>query len=136
MGQLPPPMEILHGIDNSNPLDDMIRPYLPPTLPKDLSEIHEEVRRNIAACAEARLRSSTAKDKLEIGDLVLLRECPISDAAQKIIYKFCPLYSGPYLVSACPYPNVYTICDPLTEVKKGNYNITNLKYIMLLLNKF
>ncbi|KAJ3625053.1 hypothetical protein MTP99_018623 [Tenebrio molitor] len=47
------------------------------------------------------------EDVFHAGDYVLLRESPISNAAKKVIAKFCPLYSGPYVIRECPYPNVY-----------------------------
>ncbi|KAH0818221.1 hypothetical protein GEV33_004570 [Tenebrio molitor] len=47
------------------------------------------------------------EDVFHAGDYVLLRESPISNAAKKVIAKIYPLYSGPYVIRECPYPNVY-----------------------------
>lgn len=123
------PSEVLYGRTSRTTLDDMISPYLPRPADKNIEAIRAEVRIRLRECAQQRSKHFTTRhDELEINDLVLLRENPISDASNKILYKFCPLYSGPYKVIAKPYPNVYTLADPLTNNRKGNFNITNLKY--------
>lgn len=123
------PMEVLYGRNTTNPLDDAILPYLPPPPAKSVQQIREEVRVRLRDSANQRIKHSRARnDKLKIDDLVLLRTNPVSDAANKILYKFCPLFSGPYKISNNPFPNVYTLTDPVTNEKKGNFNITNLKY--------
>lgn len=122
------PNEVLHGTNPTNQLNRLILPFLPsPTTTKSVRVIREEVRHRMDARARE-YSSKLLKDKLMVNDLVLLRESPISDAVNKVIYKFCPLFSGPYKISGNPYPNVYTLCDPVSNVKKGNYNITNLKF--------
>jgi hypothetical protein len=49
----------------------------------------------------------------------------VSHAAGRVFIKFCLLYSGPYLISERPYPNVYTLSDPTIDTVKGKYNIVN-----------
>lgn len=94
-----------------------------------MEAIQEEVQRNLRKQAELRnVRNMSWDCKLKIGDWVLLREDSTSDGLRKQIYKLCPLFSGPYKISANTYTNVYTLVDPATQERKGNYNITNLKY--------
>lgn len=123
------PCEILYGQNKCSTLLDKLKVYLPKLPPKTCTEIHDLVRARSARMAELRCQQRQRyNDKLQIGDYVLLREFSVSDASRKIVSKFCPLFSGPYIIQACPFPNVYTLHDPITKSRKGNYNITNLKY--------
>lgn len=63
-----------------------------------------------------------------IGDLVLVKTCPISDAMNKIIAKFCDLYEGPYRVAKQISKATYTL-EYLDEKKgtRGNFNVRQLK---------
>lgn len=121
------PLEILYGRSFPNPLNDAIMPLLPPQKSLSVEEVRKAVFQNLSHNAAQRAHRSDRNDELKINDLVLLRENPVSNAAEKIIYKFCPLFSGPYKISANPYPNCYTLTDCHTGVVKGNYNIANLK---------
>lgn len=122
------PNEILFGKGAHNPLKNALLSLLPPSVPKDVETIRQEVRENLRVKAMTRAKHArTFHDQLTIGDFVLLRENPISDADHKMIAKFCPLFSGPFKVTAIPFPNVYSLADPVTGIAKGNYNITNLK---------
>jgi hypothetical protein len=47
----------------------------------------------------------------------------VSDSAGSVFAKFCLLYSGRYLISERPYPNVYTLSDPTTDTVKGKYRV-------------
>lgn len=121
------PFEIINGKNNSNVLHDCIRQLFRYTEPASLKLMQEQVRQTLCVAADRRCKSSKGDAVFKPGDFVLLPEYPVSDASLKIIYKFCPLYSGLYLVVASPYPNIYTLGDPLSNTKRGNYNITNLK---------
>ncbi|KAF2889592.1 hypothetical protein ILUMI_16581 [Ignelater luminosus] len=111
-----PPYEILYGHSDSNLLDDAILRLLPPRKSRSVEEIQEEVRHNLLNNANRRIKGFLKNDELQIDDLVLLRENPVSSAPEKIIYKFCPLFSGPYRVSAKPYPNCYTLSERYSDV--------------------
>ncbi|KAJ8965296.1 hypothetical protein NQ314_004225 [Rhamnusium bicolor] len=121
------PFEILYGTQPPNPLSRLIFPFLPKQSDKTIEEIRKDVRNRLNVQIQQKT-TQLPNDKLQINDFVLLRENVTSDAANKIIYKFCPLFSGPFQVTDNPYPNVYTLCDPVTNDRKGNYNITNLRF--------
>ncbi|KAJ8985877.1 hypothetical protein NQ317_006251, partial [Molorchus minor] len=111
------PNEILYGNNPPNPLTNIILPFLPHTTTKTVETIRNEVRQRLIARAQ-KCSSKFPLDQLLIDDFVLLRESPSSDAANKISSKFCPLFSGPFKITDNPYPNVYTLYDPQTNVKK------------------
>jgi hypothetical protein len=122
------PYEIISGKNPSNPLSDLAYTILPANPPKAVYEIRADVRARLRKAAEQRKKWKKSRgDVFHVDDFVLLRENPISDAANKVISKFCPLYSGPYVVDGVPHPNVYALRDPTTNERKGNYNISNLK---------
>jgi transposase InsO family protein len=122
------PYEVIFGRNPTNPLSRLIEPLLPAVDPKPLEQIREEARANLRRTAEQRRNSRRGSyDTFQVGDLVLLRVNPVSDAAGRVFAKFCLLYSGPYLISERPYSNVYTLSDPTTGSVKGKYNIVNLK---------
>lgn len=66
--------------------------------------------------------------KFEIGDLVLLKTCPISVAINKIISKFCDLYEGPYRIKK-QISNATYLLEYLDSSKgsRGNFNVRQLK---------
>ena len=122
------PYEILFGKNPPNPLTKLIEPILPPVAAKPLQQIRIEALSNLRRAANQRKKAQKNRcDVLQVGDFILLKENPISDAANKIYAKFSLLYSGPFVVSDKPHPNVYTLKDPITDSIKGNYNIFNLK---------
>ena len=71
------------------------------------------------------------KNKLttfELGDKVLLRANPMSDAINKIVAKFCDLYEGPYIVKKKIGKATYTLSYVEDQEKeRGNFNIRQLK---------
>ena len=122
------PYEIISGKNPPNPLTNLIQPLLPAVAAKPLQQIRIEALSNLRRAANQRKNSQKNRcDVFQVGDFVLLRENPISDVANKIYAKFSLLYSGPYVVSDRPHPNVYTLRDPVSDSTKGRYNITNLK---------
>lgn len=63
-----------------------------------------------------------------IGDLVLLRICPTSDALSKVITKFCTLHQGPYKVKEVRGPATYVLEDLGEENRvRGIFNVRQLK---------
>jgi hypothetical protein len=102
-----PTRSSLGGICPSNPLSRLIEPLLPAVDPKPLEQIREEVRAHLRRAAEQRRNSRrSGNNAFKVGDLVLLRENPVSDAAGRVFAKFCLFYSEPYLIFERPYPNV------------------------------
>lgn len=122
------PFEILYGKNEENAFTKFFAKYLPPSTELSLEEIRNIVSRRLQKVADLRIAKLSGCDRFVVGDLVLLREHPLSDASMKISSKLCPLYSGPYLIIDNKYPNVYLLANPDNpNIIKGNYNITNLK---------
>lgn len=122
------PHEIIYGKRPPLPLDYLIQRHLPPPAsPATQHELFELVRRNTSAAASSRQKQHKGCDKLNIGDFVLLRVLSYSDKSQKLYAKFHLLYDGPFIVTAQPYPNAYTIKECTSDKIKGTHNIKNLK---------
>ncbi|KAJ3617858.1 hypothetical protein MTP99_006947 [Tenebrio molitor] len=86
----------ISGKNPLNPLSDLIEAFLPVNQPKTTDQIRADVSIRLRQAAEQRKRGFKSRgDVLRQGDFVLLREHPISDTSNKIIAKFCPLYSRP-----------------------------------------
>lgn len=123
------PYEILTGSNPPTTLSSLVNSLFPTTQPKSLEEIRADVTRRLQSAAEQRKRHAKSYgDQLNVGDYVLLREVSVSDAANKVISKFCRLYSGPYIITDIPFPNVYALQHADTHQYKGRYNIANLKF--------
>lgn len=121
------PYQLLYGENLSVRFENNLLKLLPPRKKMSLAEMRERAVENLRKAASDRGKYNKEGDCLSVGDFVLLRENPLSDASKKIMHKLCPLYSGPYEIINRPHPNVYTICDPETKTVKGNFNITNLR---------
>lgn len=122
------PNQLIFGKNPQNAFDKIIFPLLPHPRPETVEEMRLNARNNLKLAAQRRSQHfKTHHDKLNVGDFVLLRENPHSDASNKIVSKFCLLYSGPYQITDRPYPNTYSLKEITTGEKKGNYNIANLK---------
>lgn len=65
----------------------------------------KEKRERHAKKVNQNLRITT----FNIGDLVLVRSYPVSDAFNKVISKFCDLYEGPYRISKQVSNATYTL---------------------------
>lgn len=88
------PLKKLNG--SPNPLFDCVLPYLTNNrTKKSVQTIRQEVRSRLQQIAESVLNHSRHNDKLNIGDIVLLRQPSISNASEKYTTKFALLYSGP-----------------------------------------
>ena len=68
------------------------------------------------------------RDRLSIGDLVLIRTNPISDLTDKITAKFCELYESPYKIKDVKGGATYVVAevDNLDSVR-GIFNISQMK---------
>ena len=64
--------------------------------------------------------------KPQVGDLVLVRSAPVSDATRGIIGKFQRIYEGPFLIRKRINSGLYELQNELGEVK-GLFHITHLK---------
>lgn len=95
----------------------------------DKTKIHSQVRLNLKESSKKRNDTYNKSHRLrvyQIGDYVKVRRCNKSDAKLKVTKKFELLYEGPYVIAAVPYPNVYTLVDPTTQVVRGNFNAIHL----------
>lgn len=66
--------------------------------------------------------------EFEVGDKVLLRSNPLSDAINKIVSKFCHLYEGPLVITEKIGNATYTLAYPENTCQiRGRFNIRQLK---------
>nr|CAI5869337.1 unnamed protein product [Callosobruchus analis] len=87
------------------------------------SLVHERLKSN----AEKRKKKLNDKTtEFQVGDVVLVRQHPISSAMDATIKKFFLLHEGPYWVSKVVAPNCYQVIDK-DGVVIGRHNIKNLK---------
>lgn len=121
------PIEILFGDSNKMTFDS--------SLPKSICNnenvhnIRNQVKENLKINSEKRKLKFNKSHKLiifHIGDLVKIRKLNKSNAQNKTIKKFELLYEGPFVVSAVPFPNVYTLTYPGTVKVRGNFNTIHL----------
>lgn len=73
-------------------IDNTVVQTSPIAKPEEIYLRIKEKRVRHAKKTNQNLKITTFK----VGDLVLVRSYPISDAFNKIISKFCDLYEGPY----------------------------------------
>lgn len=111
-------------IENDNVLCD-------DPLPLDkLAEERIKAANNLIINAGRRSKCFDKNNKLivyKIGQFVKLRAHPKSDSLKNESAKLMLRYSGPYIVTAIPYGNTYTLLDPNTNKIVGNHNAFNLE---------
>lgn len=121
------PNEIAFGKPPTYKMDKYVGKVCKPVV--DLEEIRVEARKNLIRSAEKRQEFFNIKKRLmtyEIGTLVKLRKFTQSNLIKKHTKKFALLYDGPYVVSAAPYSNTYTLVDPKTKGVIGDYSAIHL----------
>lgn len=102
--------------------------------PRDIKYFVEQASHNLKKTAAARKKYFDAHHKTviyEVGDLVLARIFPKSDALAGISKKLMFMYSGPWVIVSKTQKNVYTLGDPLTKVpvlKRNAYLIKRYKH--------
>lgn len=78
--------------------------------------------------AEEKVNGKIKVTMFNIGDKVLLKVYPISDAVNKIIAKFCELYEGPYVITHVLGHATYTLgYVDNQEKKRGTFNTRQIK---------
>lgn len=121
------PSEIVTG----NPPRYYLQPVIDQHLPhraQDIAQVRQSVQNFLTKAAIKRVAKQRVGTKqYQVGDLVLLRTNPVSDAAAGLAQKFALLYEGPLKISSLPHPNVYELVDPQTGKIKGTYNTANLR---------
>lgn len=93
------------------------------------TEIHMRIKEKRQKAAD-KVNDNTTITKFEVGDQVLLRTSPVSDAINKIISKFCDLYEGPYVVKTKLGNSTHIIASSEILVmrgERGKFNIRLLK---------
>lgn len=122
------PYQILYGREPPMPMDALTNKWLPTRKAGTVEKIHENVLKNLRHHAELRCKQQKGiTTKLQIGDWVLLKTNPLSEASTGTYAKFLPLYEGPYVVTATPHPNTYSIAHVETQARRGVFNMANLK---------
>lgn len=102
----------------------------------NLEQITEKAKANLLKSSKRRQAKFVLYKRLiqfQIGDLVKIKNINKSDARQKLIKKFQPIYEGPYVrvVAVVPYQNVYVLVDPKTNKVRGKFNAIHLtKYYL------
>lgn len=121
------PCEIMYGEGTELTFDESL--FGSEMIRRNVEQIRNEVRKNLQKAGEQRRAKFNQRYRLiqfQIGDLVKIRKLNKSDAKQKIIKKFEPLYEGPYVVGSIPNANVYVLLEPNTNRIRGKYNAIHL----------
>lgn len=78
--------------------------------------------------AAERINKGMKITNFKVGEKVLLKAYPISDAMNKIVSKFCDLYHAPYVIKEKVGKATYIIASPKDhEKERGKFNIHLLK---------
>ena len=65
--------------------------------------------------------------RYRIGDLVLVKACNLSNAADNLIAKFLTLYEGPYIIEEQRGPSTYKLVNPNTRETRGVFHASNFR---------
>lgn len=91
------------------------------------SKIHLRIKEKRQKAADEQ-NNKTKLTTFGTGDKVLLKTCPISEAVNKIVAKFCDLYEGPYIVRERIGKSTYILVFPENSKKvRGKFNVRLLK---------
>jgi hypothetical protein len=122
--QLPPKM--VHFGSLHSPIQDLI------VFPKDANpppthqEIIEKTREKIVEEGKRRLAKHPGtehqEDRLDVGDLVLLKTERISSAWDKETKKFKLLFEGPFEIRKKIHRDTFVLEDPITKQERGIFN--------------
>uniref|UniRef100_A0A3Q3WX81 Integrase catalytic domain-containing protein n=1 Tax=Mola mola TaxID=94237 RepID=A0A3Q3WX81_MOLML len=134
------PSIVLDGRELETPLDLITQPSCagvddpgvpyPDCLRASLQEAHDHAR---AMLSESHARQKHYYDlrrrqvSYNIGDLVLVRTHPRSDAKANFTAKLAPLYAGPYRVSQKLSAVNYCLTDVRTGLDAGVFHVVNLQ---------
>lgn len=120
-------IEIITGKKPRYMLHDAIEKILPEQK-ETPAEIRDSVWQMLLTTSKKRKDNRKHKqDRLQVNDLVLLKMNPMSSASDGVTKKLQLIYDGPFKVTQVLQENVYEISYLYTDVKRGNYNIRNLK---------
>lgn len=121
------PNEILYGKGNALSFDKYLN--VKDHCNKNIENIKDMVKLNLKESSRKRNDAYNKSHRLmsfQIGDYVKVKRCNKSDAKLKLTKRFELLYEGPYIVTAVPFPNVYTLLDPKTDNVWGNFNTIHM----------
>lgn len=119
------PIEIVTGRKPTSSLQPIIDQYL--NIPEEnLTNIRAKVHKFLLENAQRRIKRQKTFVTYGIGDLVLVKTNPTSNASEGIAQKFCLLYEGPYRITNQHVPNVYEVTD-LKGILRGHFNTNNLR---------
>lgn len=93
----------------------------------DTSNIYLRIKEKRQREAD-KMNEKTKITTFDIGDKVLLRTNPISDALNKVVSKFCDLYSGPFCIKERVGNATYVLspCEDPEQIR-GTFNIRQLR---------
>ena len=91
------------------------------------NELYQKMKRKGEQRAQKKNEESN-KLKFKVGDLILVKTNPISDAVHKVTVKFCELYQGPYKVTSIKGGATYEVSEiNKPETVWGIFNVRQLK---------
>ena len=112
----------------SPPRDDLAAGESPAHYARRMRLMEATVRELLAAAQQerkAKLDAGRVDTVFKVGDRVLLRTKELLDAAD--IGKLRPRWDGPFMVTACPSPNAYTLALPPRMQCSRTVNVDRLK---------
>jgi hypothetical protein len=56
-----------------------------------------------------------------------VRTFSVSNTRRQEYRKFFNLYKGPYIITEIVTHNVYALADPVTRIRKGQFNVIHLR---------
>ena len=93
-------------------------------------ELVQIIRERIQTKGERR-NARLNKDKIgltfQVGDLVLVKACKVSNAAVGKVAKFLAIYEGPYQVKRKIARNTYILSNMKTGKERGQFHAVDLK---------
>jgi hypothetical protein len=90
-----------------------------------IAKAYERMKKRIEG-RKKRRKEGNAHWEPELGDRVLLKTQPVSDAAMAVTSKFVRPYEGPYLITKVIHPSTYELADENGKIR-GQFNKRSLK---------
>jgi hypothetical protein len=124
------PIELMFGAPRPNPFDKLIPTS--PDGPRPRDSLEEMIKkayakiRNRAADRERRRKKNKCNWEPQVGDVVLIRNQPQSDAARGVAGKFQHSFIGPYVITSIIPPSIYEVSVERGKIR-GIFNKRDLK---------
>ena len=98
---------------------------------EEMKECREAIYRKLKKKGERQAKKNNENSnrvKFEVGDLVLIKTNPISDAMNKVTAKLCKLFEGPFIIKSIKGDATYELVDiNKPGVIRGIFNTRQLK---------